>query len=64
MNTPVQQTTSTKRLHTVTRADMPVQCPQKGATLWNSHPRVFLAVERTGLERYPYCGDEYTLREE
>jgi uncharacterized Zn-finger protein len=29
--------------------------------LWNSHPRVFLAVEVTGRAKCPYCSAEYTL---
>jgi uncharacterized Zn-finger protein len=31
---------------------------------WNSHPRVFLAIEQTGQARCPYCGAIYTLVDE
>jgi uncharacterized Zn-finger protein len=30
--------------------------------LWNSHPRVYLAIEKTGEAKCPYCGAEYLLR--
>jgi uncharacterized Zn-finger protein len=48
----------------VTRADLPLHCPMDGMTLWNSHPRVFLDIETSGRARCPYCGAEYTLKEE
>jgi len=33
-----------------------------GMQLWNSHPRVYLPVEKTGWAKCPYCSAEYTLR--
>ena len=30
--------------------------------LWNSHPRVYLAIEETGWAKCGYCGAEYTLK--
>ncbi|CAK0776968.1 zf-CHCC domain-containing protein [Gammaproteobacteria bacterium] len=53
-----------QRLFTVTRSDLPIRCPMPGASLWDSHPRVFLAVEKTGQAKCPYCGAEYLLRSE
>ena len=47
----------------VTRTDLPLHCPRPGTALWSSHPRVFLAVDKTGRERCPYCGEEYVLQE-
>jgi uncharacterized Zn-finger protein len=32
-----------------------------GMYLWNSHPRVYLAIEPTGWAKCNYCGAEYTL---
>jgi uncharacterized Zn-finger protein len=29
--------------------------------LWNSHPKVYLAIEATGWAKCSYCGAEYTL---
>lgn len=45
----------------VTRSDLPLACPMKGMSLWNSHPRVYLPIEETGEERCPYCGAVYVL---
>mgnify|MGYP000163898921 CR=1 FL=1 len=45
----------------VTRADLPLSCPMPGQKLWNSHPRVYLAIEETGTASCPYCGARYRL---
>ena len=47
----------------VTPADLPLSCPMPGMSLWNSHPRVYLAVEATGEARCPYCGAVYVLKD-
>ena len=43
-------------------ADLPLSCPMPGMYLWNSHPRVYLAIEATGQAKCPYCSAEYFLR--
>ena len=47
----------------VTPADLPLACPMPGMSLWNSHPRVYLAVEASGSARCPYCGAVYVLKD-
>jgi uncharacterized Zn-finger protein len=47
--------------YAVTAADLPLACPMPGMYLWNSHPRVYLALEPGGAVRCPYCGAEYYL---
>ena len=37
--------------------------PSAGMKLWNSHPRVYLDVARTGEAKCPYCGTVYRLKE-
>jgi uncharacterized Zn-finger protein len=49
--------------YTVTRADLPLSCPMPAMALWNSHPKVYLAVEATGSAKCPYCGAQYTLKD-
>lgn len=49
--------------YVVTRADLPLHCPLPSMSLWNSHPRVFLAIEDTGRAKCPYCGAGFTLRD-
>jgi uncharacterized Zn-finger protein len=44
--------------------DLPLACPMPGMQLWNSHPRVYLAIEATGQAKCPYCGAVYVLHRE
>ena len=46
----------------VTAAELPLHCPLTSQKLWNSHPRVFLAIEITGEALCTYCGTRYALR--
>ncbi len=48
--------------HQVTRDDLPLSCPMPNMTLWNSHPRVYLPIEKTGHAKCPYCGAEFELK--
>ncbi|MFT3718414.1 zinc-finger domain-containing protein [Pseudorhodoferax sp.] len=36
--------------------------PKAGMQLWNTHPRVYLDVAKTGEARCPYCGTTYRLK--
>jgi uncharacterized Zn-finger protein len=47
----------------VSRSDLPLSCPMPGMYLWNSHPKVFLAIEAVGEAKCPYCGAEYQLKD-
>ena len=48
-------------LYEVSPDVLPIHCPMPGASLWNSHPRVYIPVEKTGSAKCPYCGCEYRL---
>ena len=41
-----------------------VYCPSPKAhmKIWNSHPKVYLDVARTGQAKCPYCGTVYALK--
>ena len=47
----------------VRTSDLPLSCPMPGMYLWNSHPKVYLPVEKEGECRCPYCGAIYVLRD-
>jgi len=47
----------------ITADDLPLHCPMDGMPLWNSHPRVFIPMEK-GSGKCPYCGAEFTLKQE
>jgi len=53
---------NTQHHYEVTPADLPLSCPMPGMQLWNSHPRVYLPVEKTGWAKCPYCSAEFTLK--
>ncbi len=48
----------------VTTDDLPLSCPTPAMHLWNSHPRVYLAVEATGSAKCPYCGALFVLKDQ
>jgi len=56
-----QQPANTQNQYEVSERDLPVSCPGKDMTLWNSHPRVYLNLEK-GWAKCGYCGAEYTLK--
>lgn len=46
----------------VRHADLPLSCPTPAMALWNSHPRVYLPIEKNGGEaQCPYCGAHFVL---
>ena len=47
----------------VRRADLPLCCPLPSMALWNSHPRVYLPIEKELECACPYCGAHYVLQD-
>jgi uncharacterized Zn-finger protein len=45
----------------VTRNDQPLSCPRAGQEVAGLHPRVYLAIEKSGTAICPYCGARYRL---
>jgi uncharacterized Zn-finger protein len=58
---PIQP--NAEQRYDVSSSDLPLSCPMPGMSLWNSHPRVYLPIEKTGEAVCPYCGASYILRE-
>lgn len=52
---------STAKQYQVTSKNLPLSCPMPEMAIWNSHPRVYLPIEKTGKASCPYCGAAYTL---
>ena len=52
-----------EKRYAVHRADLPLSCPLPSMALWNSHPRVYLAIEDApgGDVQCPYCGAHFVL---
>ena len=58
------KTPNASRHVTVQKSNLPLHCPMKGDSLWNSHPRVYIPIEDApdGKMICPYCGTAYSLR--
>lgn len=54
-------TASAAKKYEVSNKDLPLSCPMPQMTLWNSHPRVYLPIEKTGKASCPYCGSAFVL---
>lgn len=50
-----------EKIYRVSPKDLPLHCPMPGTYLWNSHPKVYLPIERTGQAKCPYCSASYEL---
>lgn len=46
----------------VSAANLPLHCPTPDMALWNSHPRVFIPVEKLGTARCPYCSTLFKFK--
>ena len=56
-----QQPANAKKEYKITSADLPLSCPMPEMAIWNSHPKVYLPIEKTGREVCPYCGSLFLL---
>jgi uncharacterized Zn-finger protein len=52
-----------KESYEISRKDLPLHCPLPEMSLWNSHPRVYLPIEETGMVKCPYCGTDFILKD-
>lgn len=59
-----KQTASTEKIYLVRREDLPLSCPTDEMLLWNSHPKVYLPIHKTGQETCPYCGSRFILQDD
>lgn len=56
-------TPNDRETYEVGRSGLPLHCPLPEMSLWNSHPRVYLPIEKTGKAKCPYCGTDFILKE-
>ncbi len=58
------KTANAEHRYVITHEELPLSCPMPDMALWNSHPRVYLAIEDEGGESVcPYCGAHYVLKD-
>lgn len=60
---PKELPANAQNRYEIARADLPLSCPGPGMVRWNSHPRVYLPIEKSGEARCPYCGAVYVLKD-
>ena len=53
-----------EKVYIVHAKDLPLSCPSSEMALWNSHPKVYLPIEKTKKERCPYCSAVYILEDD
>lgn len=51
-----------KKNYVIPRHKLPLSCPTDDMILWNGHPKVYLPLEKTGVEVCPYCGSRFVLQ--
>ena len=61
MNKQGGNTSNDRQHYAITLKDLPLHCPLPDMSLWDSHPRVYLPIEKTGKAKCPYCGTEFIL---
>ena len=57
-----QKQSNAKNSYDVTEADLPLHCPMDDMSSWDSHPKVYLPIEKTGSAKCPYCGADFHLK--
>jgi len=58
-----QEAANTEKVYHVKSSDLPISCPGKDIAVWNSHPKVYLPIEKTGEAVCEYCGAKYILKD-
>ena len=56
-----EQPDDTQRNVVVYRNELPLSCPTDD-NVWNKHPKVYLPIDKTGVEVCPYCGTRFVLQ--
>lgn len=62
MSKIIKETANAQKNYVVHNHDLPLSCPTDSMELWNSHPKVYLPIEKTGVEVCPYCGSRFILQ--
>jgi uncharacterized Zn-finger protein len=63
MTETIEKTREVERTIRISRSELPLSCPRPQDEVWNMHPRVYLAIEKTGEAVCPYCGARYLLED-
>ena len=53
---------NTEESYQISNNDLPLSCPLPTMRIWDSHPRVFLSLDKDGKAQCPYCGTHFSLQ--
>ncbi len=59
MNTTASNTPCSHRERVLEGSPQTLCCPPRDESLWNAHPRVYLAPDAKGEAVCPYCSTRY-----
>lgn len=59
-----KQPACAKKSYVVHAKDLPLSCPTDEMVLWNAHPKVYLPIEKSGVEVCPYCSSKFVLADD
>lgn len=45
----------------ISKKELPLSCPIKNTTPWDSHPRIYLEIKENKKATCPYCYKKYIL---
>ena len=62
MNTAVAQD-HISSVYSVKRSELPACCPRPDQKIDCMHPKVFIAFDKQGHGRCPYCGAEFVIKD-
>jgi uncharacterized Zn-finger protein len=56
-----KQVANSKNIYYITPNDFPLSCPGKDMQTSNSHPKVYIKIDKDGEGICPYCGAIYRI---
>ena len=55
---------NTQKVYKISESDLPICCPMPDMEIWNSHPRVYIPLDKqeNPEDMCPYCGAKFELK--
>jgi uncharacterized Zn-finger protein len=64
MSKKLKKTIKSNNEYMIKKSDLPLSCPTSKMDLWSAHPKVYLPIEKTGVEVCPYCATRFVLQDD
>jgi len=56
-----KKSANTEKTYHVNSSDLPVSCPSRDMSTWDSHPKIYMEMSESGEAVCQYCGAQYIL---